>query len=82
MSAKSYMFALVHFYQESKFSVVNVNSIAKEADIPLNFSTWDVKKSVEVKWREELYPARILQFGGNYYTLFCYLSSTKLVNCI
>ncbi|GBN03708.1 hypothetical protein AVEN_258838-1 [Araneus ventricosus] len=59
------MFVLVFFYEEKKYSVLKLKEAVKNSDLQMmNLHTWDTKKSVETKWRDGVYPANFLQFGG------------------
>lgn len=60
----SNFYALVHFFEEKKFSVMKLKDCIPQID-DFNLDTWDPKEIIEVLWDNgEPYPANILQFGG------------------
>lgn len=65
------MFVLVFFYEEKKYSVLKFKEAVKNSDLQMmNLHTWDTKKSVETKWRDGVYPANFLQFGGKFQIVY------------
>lgn len=62
---KCQFFALVHFFEEKKFSVMKVKDCLPKLNDDYNFSTWNSSEEIEVLWDNgQPYPANVLQFGG------------------
>lgn len=59
---------LVYFHEENQFSILRLKDVLKPTEFEaMDFSRWDKKKSIEVKWGNDMYPANLLQFGGKFW---------------
>lgn len=66
-------FVLVYFHEEKRYSTLKLKDALKPADFEMvkDLKSWDRKKSLEIKWGHEMFPAYCLQFGGKFgYVIF------------
>ncbi|KAG8172632.1 hypothetical protein JTE90_001700 [Oedothorax gibbosus] len=65
-----HIFVLIHFYEESKYSVERLKDVIVPPTTEFfqedcDLQKWDTSKTVEVPWNGLEYPARFLQFGDS-----------------